>query len=89
MWYSNKKEQIERALFNKEIVLNHLLYYAYDHKLSIKREHRRKNIKWDIDLFNLNLEKINNKIILERLTANTELYLLKNIIGHKNIYIEK
>ena len=49
MWYSNKKEQIERALFNKEIVLNHLLYYAYDHKLNIKREHRRKNIKWDID----------------------------------------
>ena len=89
MWYSNKKEQIERALFNKEIVLNHLLYYAYDLLLNIKRQHRRKNIKWDIDLFNLNLEKINNKIILERLTANTELYLLKNIIGHKNIHIEK
>lgn len=25
MWYSNKKEHIERALFNKEIVLNHFI----------------------------------------------------------------
>lgn len=77
MWYSDKKLNYERALMNKNEVLELLKFYSRSNILSIIV--KREPLTWKIKVFSMNLEQDTNMIQLEKLTPGTMAYLKENL----------